>query len=96
MNRNVAVVVPGFGDAMRIAEQSDLVALVPRSCFTIGDAGSAQMHANFASFKLPVPTPEIAISAMWHPRMDADAGHRWLRGLVVEICKQSGRDTEAA
>ena len=26
------VVVPGYPDAMRIARQSDLVALVPRSC----------------------------------------------------------------
>jgi DNA-binding transcriptional LysR family regulator len=96
LNRNVVVVVPGFADAMRIAGQSDLVALVPRSFFTVSDAGSAQMLVHLASFQLPVQTPEIAISAMWHPRMDADAGHRWLRGLVVEICKNSGRDTAAA
>ena len=30
--RTISVVVPGFPDAMRIARQSDLVALVPRSC----------------------------------------------------------------
>ncbi|NEH73368.1 hypothetical protein GR252_28425 [Rhizobium leguminosarum] len=30
--RVTAVVVPGFPDALRIARQSDLVALVPRTC----------------------------------------------------------------
>ncbi|MBG6118480.1 DNA-binding transcriptional LysR family regulator [Sphingobium sp. JAI105] len=96
LNRNVVVVVPAFADAMRIAGQSDLVALVPRSCLTVSDTGSAQMFVNLTSFELPVPTPEIAISAMWHPRLDADEGHRWLRGVVVEICGNSGRDKAAA
>ena len=41
-------------------------------------------------FELPVTTTGIAISAMWHPRMDADAGHRWLRGLVLSVCKMRG------
>ncbi len=35
-------------------------------------------------FDLPVATPGITISQIWHPRMDADPGHRWLRCLVFE------------
>jgi hypothetical protein len=23
---------------------------------------------------------------MWHPRMDADPAHRWLRDTVVAVC----------
>jgi DNA-binding transcriptional LysR family regulator len=38
------------------------------------------------SFPLPIETPEITISMLWHPRMDADAAHRWLRGLVRDVC----------
>jgi DNA-binding transcriptional LysR family regulator len=89
LSRDVVVVVPGFSDAIRIAGQSDLVALVPRSCVTGGTAGSVQGIASIAIFQLPVATVGIAISAMWHPRMDADAGHRWLRGLVLDVCKNS-------
>jgi DNA-binding transcriptional LysR family regulator len=40
-----------------------------------------------ASFELPVRTPEIVISAMWHPRMDADPAHRWLRDTVMAVCR---------
>ena len=40
LRRDVIAVVPGFPDAMRIASQSDLVALIPRSC--LGDPFFAQ------------------------------------------------------
>jgi hypothetical protein len=30
--------------------------------------------------------PEITVSLLWHPRLDADLGHRWLRGVVREVC----------
>jgi len=23
---------------------------------------------------------------LWHPRLDADPAHRWLRGLVLDAC----------
>jgi hypothetical protein len=35
---------------------------------------------------LPVSVPEITVSMFWHPRMENDAGHRWLRGVMTEIC----------
>jgi len=35
-----------------------------------------------ASFALPVTVPPIAIVQAWHPRLDADAPHRWLRQQV--------------
>ncbi|RUY26501.1 LysR family transcriptional regulator, partial [Mesorhizobium sp. M7A.F.Ca.CA.004.12.1.1] len=40
-----------------------------------------------ATFEVPVPTPEFKISAMWHPRMDADPAHRWLRDTVMAVCR---------
>jgi DNA-binding transcriptional LysR family regulator len=68
---------------MRIARQSDLIALVPNSCLGSGDPSMEGLSI----FPLPVRTPDIAISAMWHPRMDADPGHRWLRETVVATCR---------
>jgi DNA-binding transcriptional LysR family regulator len=38
-------------------------------------------------FDLPVATPELAISVMWHPRLDADPAHRWLRKTLVATCR---------
>ncbi len=83
LKRRIVAVVPGFPDAMRIARQSDLVALLPRWCLASADP----LAAGLASFELPVPTPEIMISAMWHPRMDADPAHRWLRNTLIAVCR---------
>ena len=86
--RTVVVVVPGYPDAVRIARSSDLVATVPRAC--LGNAMAADHAAKLGlqSFALPVRLPEIIVSALWHPRMDADPAHRWLRHTVVAFCKK--------
>ena len=83
LNRKTMVVVPGFSDALRIARQSDLIALVPGSCFRSDNPVLTGVNA----FPLPVPTPEITVSVMWHPRMDADPVHRWLRETVMTVCR---------
>lgn len=85
--RTIRVIVPGYPDAMRIARNSDLVALVPRSCLGVRFANDHAATSGLESFDLPAPTPEIMISAMWHPRMDADPAHRWLRDIVMSVCR---------
>ncbi|OSQ36774.1 LysR family transcriptional regulator [Thalassospira mesophila] len=85
--RSIKVVVPGFPDAMRIARQSDLVALVPQSCVGNKQLPDHDAMSGLASFELPVATPEFKISAMWHPRMDADPAHKWLRNTVMNVCR---------
>ncbi|AQS89868.1 LysR family transcriptional regulator [Gluconobacter albidus] len=85
--RTVSVVVPGFPDALEIVRQSDLVTHVPRSCLAgllKADAAISRLRL----FQLPIKTPEIAISAMWHPRLDADPAHRWLRDTVQTVCRE--------
>jgi DNA-binding transcriptional LysR family regulator len=85
LKREIVAVAPGFPAAMRIARDTDLVALVPRSCLG-GPTGADADGRGLIGFDLPVRTPPIAISAMWHPRMDADPAHRWLRDTVVAVC----------
>ena len=43
-------------------------------------------EAAFMSFDLPVTLPGFTVSLIWHPRVDADPAHRWLRGLIRGIC----------
>jgi DNA-binding transcriptional LysR family regulator len=38
------------------------------------------------SFPLPFTVREITVSLLWHPRLDADVAHRWLRGHVRDVC----------
>ena len=83
LRREIVAIVPDFVNALAIARRSDLVALVSCSCFGVSDA-TAQ---GLVEFRLPVPTPEVAIKAMWHPRLDADPAHRWLRETLIETCR---------
>ena len=58
-----------------------------------GLLGDPTVTSGLEGFGLPVPVPEFLISAMWHPRLDANPAHRWLRETVVTVCQQaySGR-----
>jgi len=81
--RNAAVVVPSFNAALAIAAATDLVALVPSSYFE-----HLRARSTLRWFPLPMPTDPITISQMWHPRLDRDPAHRWLRGMIVDVCRQ--------
>ena len=87
LKRVVVVVVPAYPNAMQIARCSDLVALVPLSCLGNALVSDHAANAGLHSFKLPVRTPEIKISATWHPRADGDPAHRWLRDAVMSVCR---------
>ena len=73
--RKVITIVSGFSTALALARASDLIASVP-------ERHTGNLRAGMHSFPLPVPLPEITISLLWHPRLEADPAHRWLRGLV--------------
>jgi DNA-binding transcriptional LysR family regulator len=77
LSRKINLVVASFPAVIAVVAASDLIGLVPRSG-ALGAAGQADM------FELPVSTPDFAIAQTWHPRMDADPLHRWLRGLIFD------------
>jgi DNA-binding transcriptional LysR family regulator len=87
LSRTVRVVVPGFPDVMRIACQSDMIGLVTQACLGNARTGVPAAAAGLVRFNLPVVTTDITICAMWHPRMDADPAHRWLRDIFASVCK---------
>ncbi len=77
--RRVASIVAGFSIALALARESDLVASVP-------ERHTGTLRAGLHTFALPFATPEFTVSLLWHPRMDADPGHRWLRECVRDVC----------
>ena len=78
--RNAAVTVGGFGPAIALARASDIVATVP-------ERHTAGLCEGMHRFALPMPVGAFTISLFWHPRLEADPAHRWLRSLVLEVCK---------
>jgi len=90
LRRTVVAVVPSFRAALAVASASDLVALVTSSFFDATQGNKTKSGpVAVRSFPLPVRTDVIAVSQMWHPRLDADPAHRWLRGLVLATCRSS-------
>lgn len=89
--RTVVAVVPSFSAALAVARASDLVALVPASVLRAPPNGPADTAA-IRAFELPVATEAITVSLMWHPRLEADPVHRWLRQLFVTVCRQQVPD----
>lgn len=77
--RTVTVIVDGFSRALALARASELVAALP-------DRHTRGLQAGMHRFPLPFPMPEITVSLLWHPRLDADLAHRWLRGCVRDVC----------
>lgn len=79
LEREVATIVGSFSAALALARASDLIASVP-------EQQTGNLRAGMYSFPLPFTPPEVTVSLLWHPRMDADPAHRWLRGLVLSTC----------
>ncbi|MBL8749415.1 MAG: LysR family transcriptional regulator [Planctomycetes bacterium] len=75
LQRRIAAVVGGFATAIAVARRSDLVATVPFH-------HSGVLLDGLHTFALPVAQPTMKVSLLWHPRLDADAAHRWLRSCV--------------
>ncbi|MEO8674962.1 MAG: LysR family transcriptional regulator [Casimicrobiaceae bacterium] len=82
LEREIVTIVSGFATALALARASDLIASVP-------ERHTGNLRAGMHGFPLPVPTPEITVSLLWHPRMHADPAHRWLRGCVRDVCAAS-------
>jgi DNA-binding transcriptional LysR family regulator len=82
----VAFLAGGFATAIALARSSDLIAAVP-------ERHTAKLRAGMHSFALPVATPAFTVSLLWHPRLDADAAHRWLRACVRDVCAEQRDDS---
>jgi DNA-binding transcriptional LysR family regulator len=83
LEREIVTIVGGFSAALALARSSDLIASAP-------ERHTENLRTGMHSFPLPVPTPEIIVSLLWHPRQHADPAHRWLRECVREICAAGG------
>jgi DNA-binding transcriptional LysR family regulator len=79
LERQVMTTVGGFATALALVRSTDLIASVP-------ERHTGLLRAGLFSFALPVPVPEITVSMLWHPRLDGDPAHRWLRGIVRGVC----------
>ena len=81
LERKIVTIVAGYSTALALARATDFVATVP-------DHHTAALRTGMFSFEIPLPMPQIVVSLLWHPRMDADPAHRWLRGCIRAVCRE--------
>jgi DNA-binding transcriptional LysR family regulator len=80
LRRKVRYSVPSFLLVPEILQTDDLVALVPSRLLREDDK-------RLVVLKPPVEVPGFDVIAVWHPRVDKDKAHRWLRGRLAETAK---------
>jgi DNA-binding transcriptional LysR family regulator len=79
LSRTIVSSVDGFSAALALARGSDLIATVP-------SRHTARLREGMYSFSVPLTLGSFTVSLLWHPRLDSDPAHRWLREVVVRAC----------
>lgn len=79
LERRIGTVLTGFSAALTLVRSTDLVATVPKR-------HTACLRTGLHTFALPFPSRPLTVSLLWHPRMEADPAHRWLRERIRQIC----------
>ncbi|MFN3844325.1 MAG: LysR family transcriptional regulator [Paracoccaceae bacterium] len=79
IDRRIGTIVGGFSTALAFARETDMVAVVP-------ERHTAALRKGMACVDLPFEVPPFAVSLLWHPRMEGDQGHCWLRGCLRTVC----------
>jgi DNA-binding transcriptional LysR family regulator len=79
LSRRVALTVPSLGAVISTLEHSDLCALLPEQWLKLYCA-----PGRLATAAPPIAGTEFTLDMIWRRQDESDAGHRWLRQLIVE------------
>jgi DNA-binding transcriptional LysR family regulator len=87
LRRRIALRIPHFYSALAIVARSDLVVTAPNA---LGYLAPAELGV--VAVECPLPLPEHSVNLVWHERYSKDAGHTWLRQVVIELAREIQRD----
>jgi DNA-binding transcriptional LysR family regulator len=91
IERRIALVVPGYIEALHVAARTDLVAFVPRRLI-----GALSKQLSLVTVTPPLD-PGIDEQFMFYPtRAQMDPGSIWLRRLMLETGRELERDKRRA
>jgi DNA-binding transcriptional LysR family regulator len=80
LRRKVRYSVPSFLLVPEILQTDDLVALVPARLLR-------KNNRRLVVLEPPIEIPGFDVIAVWHPRVDKDVAHRWLRTRLADLAK---------
>ncbi|AMB80097.1 LysR family transcriptional regulator [Pseudomonas fragi] len=83
LERRVSFTTPTFYSAIFALAGADLILpLMPQVLLKT----LAPMGLKLRPFELPIPLQPVEIFQAWHPRLDNDHAHRWLRRTLKTFC----------
>ncbi|NWB95604.1 LysR family transcriptional regulator [Pseudomonas gingeri] len=83
LQRRISLVLPTFHSAMFAVAASDLILpSIPRLMIN----NLSGLGLRLRTFELPLPVETIVMVQAWHPRLDNDHAHRWLRRSLKDMC----------
>lgn len=83
LSRRVAQIMPTFHSAIFAAADSDLI-LPQMPSVMLGRL--ERLGVPLRLFELPIPVRSAIVVQAWHPRLDSDLAHRWLRRSIKAMC----------
>ncbi|WP_437883234.1 LysR family transcriptional regulator [Pseudomonas sp. LRF_L74] len=82
LSRRVAMISPSFFSAVLALRESDLILpmpdLVGSTCIELG--------LPLRTFEIPLALDSVRVRQSWHPRLDNDPAHCWLRAMIKQCC----------
>lgn len=78
--RNISVFTRHYQVAMLLAKQHDLIATLPSKAARLNNDSS-----KLVSKEPPFAIPEFDLKMAWSPLLHHNAGHQWLRRLIVDV-----------
>ncbi len=85
--RTVARAVPYFLPALQLVSETDYVLTVSERLAKLYEA-----RLGLALLEVPIKLRPYALSLVWHPRVDGDAAHRFLREVFLRAAKEVVRE----
>lgn len=83
-SRRVVLTVNQFFTAGKVVTTSDLLTVLPRHFVQVTGYADALVVR-----ELPFALAPIHVDALWHQRLDASAGHAWLREQVTRLARDA-------
>ena len=80
--RRVALTTPNFHSAIFSTASSNLIVSLPETVLW----GMRELGLRMRPFVIPLECEPVQVIQAWHPRVDKDPAHRWLRQTVKQIC----------
>ncbi|WP_144658131.1 LysR family transcriptional regulator [Achromobacter dolens] len=84
LRRHVALVLPNPYTALFALQDSDLLLPLPRHLASTALSAGLRIRV----FDLPTPLETVLLTQAWHPRLEGDAAHQWLRQTIHTLCNE--------